>query len=102
MPEIELKLAAASTDLSEVKRKLLALAGRKRAVPKTLTSIYYDTADQDLRRQGLTLRVRQGNHRYVQTVKSTIAAGLLPSMREEWEDAVVAAQPDLRAPNSGA
>ena len=102
MPEIELKLAAASTDLSEVKRKLLTLAGRKRAVHTTLTSVYYDTADHELRRQGLTLRVRQCNHRFVQTVKSTIAAGLLHSMREEWEDAVAGAQPDLRAPNSGA
>jgi inorganic triphosphatase YgiF len=102
MPEIELKLAAASTDLPELKKKLLTLAGRKRAVPTTLKSTYFDTADHKLRRQGLTLRVRECNHRYVQTVKSASAVGLLPALREEWEDAVAGAQPDLRAPNSGA
>ena len=101
MPEIELKLAAAPTDLSEVKRKLLTLAGRKRAVQTTLTSVYYDTDDHELRRQGLTLRVRERNHRYLQAVKCNHAVGPLPSMREEWEDPVAGARPDLRAPNSG-
>jgi inorganic triphosphatase YgiF len=102
MPEIELKFVAASTDLLEAKKKLLTLAGRKRAVPATLTSVYYDTADQQLKRQGLTLRVRQRNQHYVQTVKSTNGAGLLPAVREEWEDAIAGARPDLRAPNSSA
>jgi triphosphatase len=102
MPEIELKLAAAPTDLLEVKRRLLMLAGRKRAVQTTLTSVYYDTADHELKRQGLTLRVRQRDDRYVQTVKSANAVGLLPSMRQEWEDAIAGAQPDLRALHSGA
>jgi inorganic triphosphatase YgiF len=102
MPEIELKLAASPTDLCEVKRKLLTLAGRKRAVQATLTSVYYDTEDHELRRQGLTLRVRERNRRYLQTVKSDDAVGLLPAMREEWEDAVAGAHPDLRAPNCGA
>jgi triphosphatase len=102
MRKIELKLAVASTDLCETKQKLLALAGRKRAVQTTLTSVYYDTADQELRRQGLTLCVRERNHRYLQSVKCDDALGVVPSVREAWEDPIADAQPDLRAPNSSA
>ena len=101
MLECELKLVATPTDLGEVKRRLLMLAGRKRAARKTLTSVYYDTVDHELKRQGLTLRVRQRNRQYVQTVKSVNASASLPLTRGEWEDALAGAQPDLHAPNSG-
>src|SRR5215471_12815642 len=101
MPECELKLVATPTDLYEVKRRLLMLAGRKRAARKTLTSVYYDTVDHELKRQGLTLRVRQRNRQYVQTVKSVNASASLPLTRGEWEDALAGAQPDLHAANSG-
>jgi triphosphatase len=102
MPEIELKLTAAPADLLLVKRQLLVLAGRERAARRTLTSVYYDTADRELKRQGLTLRIRRRNHQFVQTVKAEDAAVSLPLMRGEWEDPVTGALPDLRAPNSGA
>jgi inorganic triphosphatase YgiF len=102
MPEIELKLAAVPSDLPVVKRQLLKLAGRERAVRTTLTSVYYDTADRQLKRQGLTLRVRRRRHRYLQTVKAENATGLPLLMRGEWEDPVAGALPDLHAPNSAA
>jgi triphosphatase len=98
--ELELKLAAAPADLPSVRRKLLELAGRERAARTSLTSVYYDTPDRQLRRQGVSLRVRRGNHRFVQTVKHE-NAGTLPLLRAEWEDAVTGALPDLRAANSG-
>jgi triphosphatase len=101
MPETELKLAATSADLLLVKRKLLMSAGRNRAARTTLTSVYYDTTDRQLKKQGLTLRVRQRNHRFVQTVKVD-ATTSQPLIRGEWEDAVTGVLPDLRAPNSGA
>jgi triphosphatase len=101
MPEIELKLRATPADLPLVKRKLLVLAGRTRAARTTLTSVYYDTTDYQLKRQGLTLRVRRRNHRFVQTVKAD-RTDSLPLIRGEWEDPIAGALPDLRAPNSGA
>jgi triphosphatase len=102
MHEVELKLAATPADLLLAKRQLLTLAGRARAAQATLTSIYYDTADRQLKERGLTLRVRKRNHRFVQTVKAESMAGALPMVRGEWEDAVAGATPDLNAPRSGA
>jgi inorganic triphosphatase YgiF len=102
MPEIELKLAAAPTDLSAVRRQLLKLAGRQRAARARLTSVYYDTADRQLQRQGLSLRVRQRNRRYLQTVKQENPHPSPLLVRGEWEDQVADARPDLRAPNSAA
>lgn len=101
MLELELKLAAAPADLPLLKRQLLKLAGRERSARTTLTSVYYDTADRQLRREGLSLRVRRGNRRFVQTVKQENAEGVPPLMRDEWEDAVTGALPDLRAANGG-
>jgi inorganic triphosphatase YgiF len=101
MPELELKFAAAPADLPLVKRKLLKLAGRERATRTTLTSVYYDTSDRRLKRLGLSLRVRRGNHRFVQTVKAEDAKDAPPLTRGEWEDAVSGVLPDLHAPNSG-
>ncbi len=101
MPEVELKLAATTSDMLLVKQALLGMAGRERAARTTLTSTYYDTADGKLQRQGLTLRVRKENRRYVQTVKTAEAAGV-PFARGEWEDVITGDRPDLRARNSGA
>jgi inorganic triphosphatase YgiF len=101
MREIELKLAAAPADLPLLKRELLKLAGRESAPRSTLTSIYFDTLDRQLQRQGLNLRVRRRSHRFVQTVKTEIASDLLPMARAEWEDIVTGALPDLHAPNGG-
>lgn len=101
MPEIELKLIATAGDLVPVKRTLLAMAGRDKAVTRTLTSTYYDTADRLLQRSGLTLRVRKQGNRYIQTVKSERETGA-PFARGEWEDAIAGEMPVREAPNSGA
>jgi triphosphatase len=61
-----------------------ALAGAEARVEQS-ESIYFDTPDQALRRAGVSLRVRRGGGRIVQTVKRKkgSAAGLF--VREEWE-----------------
>jgi triphosphatase len=101
MPEFELKLATNPANFLSVKRKLLAWAGLQRAPRLALTSVYYDTADHQLKRLGLSLRVRQRNHRFVQTVKTEGWIASQPMLRGEWEDAVSGVLPDLHAPNSG-
>ena len=85
--EIELKLGVAWTDVAQ----LLASPIWKDQEPRALTSIYFDTADQHLRRAGLTLRLRAG----IQTLKAIApeAAGLFE--RAEWEHEVQGTTPDL-------
>ena len=57
-----------------------------------LHSTYFDTPRHDLRKQGLTLRVRQSGDSYVQTVKQKRpSAGF---GRDEWESGIAGAEPD--------
>ena len=57
-----------------------------------LLSTYFDTPEHDLRKQGLTLRVRQSGDSYVQTVKQKRpGAGF---GRDEWESGIAGAEPD--------
>jgi inorganic triphosphatase YgiF len=59
-------------------------------------SVYFDTEDGDLRKAGLSLRVRRIGDRRVQTLKagaSPAAAGLFA--RDEWEREIEADAPDL-------
>ena len=65
-----------------------------------LVSTYFDTPDRALARQGLTMRVRQRNGHFLQTVKSTGADGIVAS-RGEWEDATTSAAPDPQAAHTG-
>lgn len=66
-----------------------------------LISTYYDTQTLELRRRGLSLRVREQAGRFIQTVKAedTRAAGLLA--RGEWEDVLAENRPDPAAAQSG-
>jgi inorganic triphosphatase YgiF len=75
--EIELKFLFPPSRARQIKARLFAPT---RPAPRTLTSIYYDTPGRDLRRAGLTLRLREAEGRWTQTIKS---AGIL--CRGEWE-----------------
>lgn len=91
--EIELKLQCEGAELAELGRHPLMQAGDP-SEPVLLTSTYYDTADHDLHKAGLTLRVRANGERHVQTVKVDEAgAGLFD--RPEWETVISGAEPDL-------
>jgi triphosphatase len=59
-----------------------------------LRSVYYDTPDLDLRKAGITLRVRQTDHGFVQTVKMAADDNL---RRGEWESSVGNENPDRKA-----
>jgi len=56
---------------------------------------YHDTPDTLLLRAGLTLRIRDENGHFVQTVKSRDAGVGLASDRHEWEWPVVSGTPDI-------
>jgi inorganic triphosphatase YgiF len=91
--EIELKLECEGGDLAELGRHPFLQA----EAPETshlLASTYYDTADGDLRKAGLTLRVRRDGDAFIQTVKAAATApGLFD--RSEWEAPVAGDAPDL-------
>ena len=94
--EVELKLTAERERLNEVwaSRLLVTRAGREAV--RELETVYYDTADQRLRRRGLALRVRRDGRRFVQTVKTEAdgTGGLLA--RGEYSCPVPSARPDLK------
>src|SRR5437016_299328 len=74
-----------------------------RSVPSRsrLVSTYYDTPDLALKRRGLTLRVRQQDGRFIQTVKAADVGGGDLLSRGEWEDDLLEDHPDPGASQSG-
>jgi triphosphatase len=66
-----------------------------------LVSTYYDTSNLELKRRGLTLRVREQGNRFIQTVKTGDPGGGDLLMRGEWEDELAESRPDTEAAQSG-
>lgn len=84
--EIEFKLSCTPETAQALGRQLTRLTG---AAPSRmhLQNTYYDTPNQDLRAQGIALRIRQQGTTALQTVKCAglVSGGL--SSRPEWETA---------------
>jgi inorganic triphosphatase YgiF len=59
-----------------------------------LKSVYYDTAESDLRGQGIALRVRDDGRRRIQTIKQSTASAI---HRGEWEQEIAGPAPDMAA-----
>jgi triphosphatase len=100
--EVELKLRG---DPEVLKALFAGPALRARATgrgsTRRLENVYYDTPDQRLRAGGLAFRVRKDGRRYVQTLKSNDASGMV-ACRGEWQAPLPSAEPDLRLLPSGA
>lgn len=94
--EIELKLDVPSDQVDRLDR-LPLLRRTKPNKSTTLVSVYFDTAKQKLRRNGLSLRVRHANGHYVQTVKKRGGHSVGLFERNEWECDVADGRPDLDA-----
>lgn len=92
--EIELKLLVDADDLAGFNAApVIAAHARSKGARKHLKSVYYDTPERTLWRNGLTLRVRQNGARFVQTVKSEQRDD--PLRRGEWEASVRSMAPDV-------
>lgn len=90
--ETELKFDLGPTDLRRLLRHA-ALSGPGKTV--RMTTVYYDTADFDLRKAGVSLRVRQTDEGFVQTLKRARSADMFD--RDEWEAPVAGLDLDLAA-----
>jgi inorganic triphosphatase YgiF len=96
--ETELKLHISPEHLQKLKRHpFVRSLAASRAVTQKLYSIYYDTADLELRRQAMALRLRRVGKQWVQTLKGggQVSAGL--HQRNEWEMPLPSEQLDLDA-----
>jgi triphosphatase len=92
--EIELKLLVDATRLAEFNAAPVITANaRNKGNRKHLKSVYYDTPERVLRRNGLSLHVRQRGTRFVQTVKADFADH--PLRRGQWEASVPSIAPDI-------
>lgn len=101
--EVELKLSLPGANPTELAKRLgsLPLLAGGKATRQSLHNIYFDTADQHLRRQRAALRLRRigsaVHPQWVQTLKSSAADESALSRRGEWETAVPSAQLSLQA-----
>ena len=92
--EIELKLLVDADRLADFNAaRVIVVNARNKGTRKHLRSAYFDTPERTLRRNGLSLRVRQNGTRFVQTVKTDCADD--PLRRGEWEASVASMAPDL-------
>jgi triphosphatase len=92
--EIELKLLVDADRVADFNAApIIATNARDKGARKHLKSVYYDTPKRTLRRNGLSLRVRQSGARFVQNVKAEFRDD--PLRRGEWEASVPSIAPDV-------
>lgn len=85
--------------MPDLTRALERLAVAPAGPPRRLISTYYDTPELRLRHQAMTLRVREQEGRFIQTVKRN---GIDALRRGEWEDQLADDRPDPNAGEGGA
>ncbi|HEX2485947.1 MAG TPA: CHAD domain-containing protein [Myxococcota bacterium] len=94
--EVELKLEVPTGDLAALRRHpLVRELATKRSPARRLHTVYYDTADHDLERERLALRVRSIGRAHVQALKSDSASTGGLFVRGEWEARLPGPEPDL-------
>src|SRR5262249_5405378 len=98
--EIEVKLELAPANLPDLKK--IPLLRTIKSAPKGApqVSVYFDTKNQKLRKNGLMLRVRREGRHHTQTIKATANAGQFE--RDEWESEIAGSEPDFDAANGTA
>jgi triphosphatase len=86
--EVELKFKLAPEALQRLRDDPIFAGSSQR---RQLNTVYYDTPDYELRDEGVSLRVRESDGRFVQTVKSRKGQALFN--RYEWESDVEDGRP---------
>ncbi len=83
--EIELKFIASAQAAAGLSAQLAAWPHQHTA-PQKLTNIYYETADNFLRRHDIGLRIRGCNQQYEMTIKPLAAwwAGCISARNTMW------------------
>src|SRR5437660_2006180 len=92
--EVELKLVAPPRAMRDaMQMPWLRKLGIDEPQRKRLTTVYFDTRDFALKKNGVSLRVRKVEDVHLQTIKSSSAG---PINREEWEHEIDDDRPKLR------
>jgi triphosphatase len=91
--EIEIKLQLPSANAARLDDVALLRRAKRSKRSEKQVSVYFDTGRLELKRHGLTLRVRNTDGRYVQTIKSENGSLF---ERGEWETEVEGGRPDLK------
>ena len=92
--ERELKFEIQASDVNRLKRSALFRTANDRRC-KQLTTAYYDTPKHRLFQAGFSLRVRECEGEYVQSLKAQTAPSFGVYARDEWEWPVSGPVPDL-------
>lgn len=96
--ETELKLQLPPTladfDAHEVLQRL-SPGGHRRGVSKKLHAVYFDTADRDLAKRGMALRIRHSGRKRIQTLKAPASGSLGLQSYRELEAEVDGSEPNL-------
>ena len=96
--ETELKLHISPEHLHKLKRHpWLRLLSTTRARNLKLYNIYYDTADLELHRLAMALRLRRVGKQFLQTLKGGGQVSAVLHQRNEWETPVLSEQLDFNA-----
>ena len=94
--ETEIKFEVSPADLEKLAAsRSLRPSNGELVTHRHLVSTYFDTPKHVLRRNGISLRVRQAGKKHIQTIKT--AANGVAIGRGEWEKRIDDNQPDLRA-----
>src|SRR5882757_10342018 len=93
--ESEVKFEASARDLRKLAAARILRTDGQLPRHKYLVSTYFDTPKLLLRKNGVSLRVRQAGKKRVQTIKTVNGGASLG--RGEWEHKLQGDEPDLRA-----
>jgi triphosphatase len=91
--ELEVKLDLAPDSLRALKKIPRLRAQNGTPTRRTEVSVYFDTDDHKLRKNGLMLRIRRVGRHYIQTIKANGHSA--PIERDEWEAEIAGQKPDL-------
>lgn len=95
--EVELKLTFDPADARRIMRRLSRARGKTGPARQSLVSVYFDTPDFALSRNGVSLRVRRVGKKHIQTIKIADREGGALFDRAEWEQDVEGFKPDASA-----